>query len=274
MARRAGHLTLRSLDRTGGDLKWWPEWNTSRDTVVMWPSDTTLLNGERFGVLEDGVELDTIRYRTKAAMPFNLKVDLVRDPVTGKFSLVSSRPIASIDLRHAVLRADSVAVPLKADLDTLQRRTLHLDLGTNSHKALDLILYPKAITGMQDGTNDTTRLSLGVVNPRSLGKLTVHVVADSVSVLNGPLVLQLLTAQGRVVRQVTQQSLPITVLWEGLSPAEYHVRLIEDRDGNGAWSTGSLLDGRQPERVFLMADPVVVRAGWALEENWKFHARY
>jgi len=269
MARRAGHITLHSLDRTGGELNWWPEWNASRDSVVMWPSDTTLLNGQRFDVLEDGVVLDTIRYRTTVPMPYNLKVDLARDAETGRFSLISSRPIAAIDLQQFELLADSVALPLNAVLDTLQRRTLQLDLGAKSSKGMDLVLYPNAIIDQQGGTNDTTRLNLGIPDPHSLGKLTIKVVADSISVLKGKLVLQLLTAQGRAVRQVERQSQPFTVTWEGISPAEYRVRLIEDTDGNGAWTTGSLFDGRQPERVFLMAAPLVVRAGWAVEETWK-----
>jgi hypothetical protein len=273
MARRSGAITLHSLDRTGGDLVWWPEWNSARDTVVMWPSDTTLLNGQRFSIVEDGIVLDTVRYRATESMPFNLKLEPVRDPSTGKFSLVSSRPIAAIDLRHAVLSADSVALPFTATLDTTQRRTLQLELDGNSRKGMDLVLYPKAVTGMQGGTNDTTRLNLGVPDPASLGKLTIQVVVDSAVTVEGPVVLQLLTAQGRIVRQAGRAGLPSAVRWEGLSPAEYRVRLIEDRDGNGAWSTGSLLDALQPERVFLMADPVTVRAGWAIEETWKFSGR-
>jgi hypothetical protein len=239
----------------------------------MWPSDTTLLNGQRFSIVEDGIVLDTVRYRATESMPFNLKLEPVRDPSTGKFSLVSSRPIAAIDLRHAVLSADSVALPFTATLDTTQRRTLQLELDGNSRKGMDLVLYPKAVTGMQGGTNDTTRLNLGVPDPASLGKLTIQVVVDSAVTVEGPVVLQLLTAQGRIVRQAGRAGLPSAVRWEGLSPAEYRVRLIEDRDGNGAWSTGSLLDALQPERVFLMADPVTVRAGWAIEETWKFSGR-
>jgi uncharacterized protein (DUF2141 family) len=269
MARPAGDIALHSLDRTGGDLKWWQEWNSMRDTVVMWPSDTTLLNGQHFSVLEDGKVLDTLRYRATMPMPFDLKVDLAHDPETGKFSLISSRPIAAIDLKHAVLRADSVALPLNGALDTAERRTIQLDLGGNSRKTMDLVLYPKAITDMQGGTNDTTRLVLGVTDPRSLGKLTIQVVADSSSTVRGPVVLQLRTAQGRTVRQVERQSLPFKVTWEGLSPGEYGVRLIEDRDGNGAWSTGSLMEDLQPERVFPMVAPVIVRAGWDVEETWK-----
>lgn len=269
MARRAGHVMLKSLDRTGGELDWWPEWNTTRDTVVMWPSDTALLNGQRFSVLEDGIVLDTIRYRSPVPMPYNLKVDLAHDPETGTFSLISSRPVAAIDLQYFVLRADSVIVPVKVLSDTLQRRTLRLDLGAPTQRAMNLVIYPKAITDMQGGTNDTARLSLSMPDPHSLGKLTIHVMADSVTFLEGPLVLQLLAAQGHVVRQVESRSLPFAVAWEGLLPAEYRVRMIEDSDGNGAWSTGSLLEGRQPERVFLMAAPVTVRSGWAVEESWK-----
>src|SRR5690606_5009639 len=45
LARRGEAMDLRSLDREGGRLAWWPEWSTERDTVVLWPTDTTLLRG-------------------------------------------------------------------------------------------------------------------------------------------------------------------------------------------------------------------------------------
>ena len=60
-------------------------------------------------------------------------------------------------------------------------------------KSASLTLYPKAIRGVMGGTNDTTRLTLGARDPRSLGKLKVELVVDSGMLVQGPLLLQLLT---------------------------------------------------------------------------------
>lgn len=268
MARRAGQLSLHSLDREGGTLQWWPEWNTGRDTVVLWPSDTTLLQGQRFILRENNQVLDTLPYRATGSMPFNLGIVAKREPLAGTWYLESSRPIAAVDPGHALLMSDTVQIPWQIPADSIHGRTIGLGIAPPPAGSLQLTLYPKAVTAIMGGTNDTTRLSLGAIDPKTLGRLKVEVAADSAVSLNGPFVLQLTTAQGRVVREATISALPGVLNWTGLAPGSYWLRLIEDRDGNGRWDTGSLHPKRQPERVITDQQPVVVRAGWSVEHSW------
>lgn len=269
MARRAGELALSSIDRQGGELAWWPEYSSERDTVVFWPSDTTLLDGQRFILSEDGAALDTLTYRAVGTMPFNLTVTAGRDPVTGAVWLRTTRPVAKVDTAHLKLRVDTVPTPFVAILDSNRRRTIGVDLQLPDGKSASLVLYPKAIKGVMGGTNDTTRLSLGARDPRSLGKLKVELAVDSGITLPGPLVLQLSMPQGRAAREVRLDSLPAGVHWADLLPGNYGLKLIQDRNGDGRWTTGSYTARQQPERVFLDPDPVVIRAGWAVERSWE-----
>lgn len=269
LARRAGELKLSSMDRQGGELTWWPEWSKGRDTVIFWPSDTNLLKNQRFIITEDSVVLDTLTYRTSSAMPFNLAVVAGRDVVTGALRLLSTRPVVLFDTAHAELRMDSVLLPFTPLLDPEERRIIGLDFKLPAGKSASLVLFPKAVHGMMGGTNDTTRLRFGAIDPRTMGKLKVMIPADSGTVVPGPMVLQLLTAQGRVTREALVGALPGQVAWSDLQPGSYALKLIGDRDGNGRWTTGSYIKGRQPERVFLLQDPVVLRAGWTVETNWE-----
>lgn len=269
MARPAGEVTLQSLDRAGGTLAWWPEWNKARDTVVFWPSDTTLLNGQRFIISENGAPLDTLIYRPVGAMPFNLVITSQHNPITGALSLVSSRPVAAVDTGDMVLTVDSARIPLVAALDSGNRRAIAIELHLEKGKEAALTLYPKAVVGAMGGTNDTTRLRLGVPDPRTLGKLKVELATDSSSAPQGPFLLQLTAAQGQVVREARLAVLPVTVEWTGLRPGSYGLKLIGDRNGDQQWTTGSFGSAILPERVYLLKDPVVIRAGWAVETNWK-----
>jgi hypothetical protein len=269
LARPAGNISLRSLDRSGGDLKWWPEWNVSRDTVIMWPSDTTLLNGQRFSVVEDRSVLDTLRYRATSPMPFNLTITGARDPESGTFSLISSRPIASIDLRHAELLVDSTIFPVTIVADTVDRRVLRLLSTVRPGQSASLVLYPKAVKGPQGGTNDTTRIGIGLPDERTNGQLSVDVEGDSLFGSKGPWIVELRTQQGKTIRQALADSLPIRTAWKNVPPGSYGMKLIQDKDRNGAWSTGSLVQRLQPERVFSLTDPITVRAGWTVETTWK-----
>lgn len=53
-----------------------------------------------------------------------------------------------------------------------------------------------------------------------------------------------------------------TVHYEYLEPAEYTFVLIDDRDGNGKWTTGDLDQGIQPEMVYRFSQATKVRANW------------
>lgn len=267
-ARRAGEVALHSLDREGGKLTWWAQWNTGRDTAVFWPSDTTLLAGQRFVVSEGGSALDTLLYRPMAAMPFYLTITAERDPMSGEVKLISSRPVAEVDTAHGELRVDSVRTAWSPQLDTSDQRTIFTGLHPSAQDNISLVLFPKAVTGVMGGTNDTTKLHVGVPDPRTLGKLKVEPSADSSVLAQGPWVLQLLTDKGRLVRESLLDSLA-PVLWKDLVPGTYNLRLIADRNGDQRWNTGSFMPRVQPERVYLLAEPVKVRAGWAVETAWK-----
>src|SRR5690606_35198335 len=145
-----------------------------RDTVVFWPTDTTLLRGQRFVLSEQGEVLDTLTYRPAVAMPFNVQLAAVRDPITGAWGLRSSRPVSTLDTALAELYLDSVRTAFAPVIDSLARRTVDLGLHLPPGSSASLLLLPKAVTAVLGGHNDTTRLSLGARDPRTLGKLNVQ----------------------------------------------------------------------------------------------------
>ncbi len=267
-ARSAGEVTVRSLDRDGDKLQWWPEWNRLRDTLVLWPSDTTLLAGQRFALSEQGVVLDTLTYHVGSPMPFNLTVKAEYVAATGLWQLVSSRPVAGVDPERALLQADTVHLPWSVHPDSIHGRTIGLDITPPPGGSYELSLLPKAVSAVMGGSNDTTKLTLGAADPRSLGKLNVVLEPDSGEVVPGPFVLQLTAGQGGVVRQESAEILPLEVVWEQLQPGTYGLQVIQDLDGDGRWSTGSFTPPRQPERLLLDPEPVQIRAGWSVRRTW------
>lgn len=268
-ARHAGEVALRPLDRQGGALTWWQEWSENRDTAVFWPSDTTLLNGQRFIVMEQDSVLDTLTFRPTKPMPFNLTLSASRDRETGDLWLNSSRPVASVDADRTELRVDSAVVAWVPQLDSTRMQVIGINLHPEAGSQVSLVLLPKAVQGVMGGTNDTTRLQLGVPAPRTMGKLAVALTVDSgLTPPRGPWVLQLLTGPGHAVREALLDSLPGTVHWKDLDPGRYSLKLIADRNGDQRWTTGSLMPPVQPERIFLLKDPVTIRAGWSVETAW------
>jgi hypothetical protein len=133
---------------------------------------------------------------------------------------------------------------------------------------LVLQLLPGAIRDIYGGENDTLRLAIGSAAAIQTGDLKVDLTLDSLSDIAGPFFLQLVNAQGGVVRTEAFNALPHKSDFAGTPAGTYTLKLIADQDGDGRWSTGSLVERRQPERVFRQQGEVNVRAGWEVVVEW------
>lgn len=74
------------------------------------------------------------------------------------------------------------------------------------------------------------------------------------------------------VRNNTKQTVKLNAngdaVFEKLSPATYIVRMFEDRNGDGKWTTGNYAEKRVPEQVYYYSKPLVLKQGWDQEEDW------
>lgn len=268
LARPALELTLRDVERTGGNLVWSSEWSDARDTVLLWPSDTTALADGRFEVSVDGIALDTLRYRALRLMPFHvgLRSAGALDEVTARVRLESTRPLAGIDTARISLRKDSTGIPFKLLPDPAHERFAVLEADIAPGSSATLLLLPKALRDRYNGWNDTLRIALGRDGEQASGKLRVAV--RSAVPTKGQLVLELLDQQGHVIRRSPVDPTGAAVVWERIAPGNHTLRLTADINGNGRWDTGSYGTKRQPERVWRYPDPVNVRASWDLGIDW------
>jgi hypothetical protein len=268
LARAADSLRLVSVDRTGGVLTWQSEWSAGRDTVLFWPSDTTLLTDQRFALVDTIGIVDTLTYRPRERMPFNPDVKRADDAATGAPGLKASRPIAAVDADRLVLRSGEqrLNVTLVPDLTMARRLKVETNLPEGATALLELL--PGAIQDIYGGRNDTLRFTLNDNTMGGVGVLRVDLIADSTSAPAGPFVLQLLDPRGSVVHVDRLEALPQHVAFGALAAGIYRLKLIEDLDGDGRWSTGDLDRGLQPERVFLQGGDVNVRTGWDVAVSW------
>ncbi len=266
-ARPIDSVALASIDRTGGSLSWSQDWNVTSDTILFWPSDTTLLNGQQFTVSDSAGVIDTITYRPMRKMPFNLDVRSAGRSGNGVPMISTSRPVARIDSTRALLRVDSVDTPA-AFLRYEGGRLFDVKNAPLGGSQATLVLLPGAFEDIYGGVNDTIRLSLGSSAAAQTGDLKVNLTQDSAATLTGPFFVQVLNAQGGVVRTEAFDALPHVAHFAGTPAGVFTLKLIADADGDGLWSTGSLTKGRQPEQVFRQNGEVNVRAGWEVVVDW------
>lgn len=268
LARPAERIELRDVQRTGGVLSWHAQWGARRDSVLLWPSDTSALELGRYEVsTEEGV-LDTIRYRPLRPMPYALTLTQLpvrtSDRAEGLFR--ASRPLAALDTARISVALDSVALPFSASIDTSDRRMLRVRTDLDPDQQARLTVLPKALRDIYNGSHDTLRFTIGGFDVKSTG--TLRVTVEGAPAGQGPMLLELLDAQGLVVRRSTLVGSEL-VTWEKLTPGNHSLRLIGDTDGNGRWDPGSWAAQREPERVWVNTEPVNVRAAWDLGITWK-----
>lgn len=267
-SKPVGTLSLNDIARTGGSLRWLPEWNTTRDSILMWPSDTTLVSDGHYEVVDNGTIIDTVRYRPLQRMPFHTGVQATLHEVDEApfIQLRTTRPVRSMDTARFQLTMDSVPLAFRLVRDTTDLRSWSMQTLLPRGASAQLIVLPKAITDLYGGVNDTVRVPLGRSAEQATGSLRVKVAG--LPRQDVPYILQVLDAQQRKVAQGNLTTSEPEVIWKSMAPGRCSLRLIEDRNGNGRWDTGEWTSGRQPERTWKHAEEVNIRASWDIVFEW------
>lgn len=71
----------------------------------------------------------------------------------------------------------------------------------------------------------------------------------------------------QVVYSTTKKAADQTVNFTRLIPGNYTIRCVEDKNGDGKWTEGSLLEQRQPEHVYYFKLSQKLRPNWEIEQT-------
>lgn len=264
-ARAADSIAVRDVAREGGVLRWTPEFVATRDTVLLWASDTTLLDQGRFEISADGTVLDTIRYRPTKRMPFHtgLVATLIQQADGSSIRIRSARPISAFDSTRISLHSDSLALPFTCE--QVDARTLQLAFRSGPGVPVELLALPKAVRDIHGGANDTLRTAFGTAAERTTGSLEVNLSGLAPDAEH---LLQVLDGQQRVQLEQRVNAAHPQARWQLLAPGMRTLRLVLDANRNGRWDTGEWATLTQPERTWYHVEPVNVRAAWDLKVDW------
>ena len=75
-------------------------------------------------------------------------------------------------------------------------------------------------------------------------------------------ILELINSKGQLVESVRNKK---SFHFSGLKSDTYHFRLVEDRNKDGKWNSGTLLLNTPPEQVHLLPPRLSIRENWLLE---------
>jgi hypothetical protein len=88
-------------------------------------------------------------------------------------------------------------------------------------------------------------------------------IAGEVASFKQKFIVELLDENYQVVRTLANQSV---FKFTYLPPAKYYLRVIEDKNGNGRWDTGSLNKRTLPENIVIHKELIQLKANWELTD--------
>jgi len=133
-----------------------------------------------------------------------------------------------------------------------------------SDSSYRLSIMPGAFINLFDYTNDTIIAHFTIEEQSFYGTVRLNLSFSK----NTHYLVQMLTSQNTIYRQDTVSG-TASIFYDGVPPALYSIRVIEDDNNNGKWDIGKFLKGIEPEKVFYYPDKLNIRSNWDNVKDWK-----
>ncbi|HRO43343.1 MAG TPA: Ig-like domain-containing protein [Flavipsychrobacter sp.] len=180
--------------------------------------------------------------------------------VTQPIQINFNKPVVTFNSNRINLSYDSAGVSVEANVvrteDTFRKNVLLLNSKWQENTVYTLRLL-KGFAQDSAGTDAMpSRYTFRTRRDEDYAKLHVHLPTKYYS--KGFVFVLLKGNDTFYQRSVTDTMIHFT----RLQPATYTMRVIVDKNKNGQWDTGDLLDGLQPEEVIPYLNPIMLKPGW------------
>lgn len=155
-----------------------------------------------------------------------------------------------------IINKDSVSVPFTSEVNQLTN-TLQINFQKNENENYRITALPGAITDFFGATNDTIKKALKTRAFSDYGIVRLNIQ----NLEEFPILVQLTDEKG-VVKYEQYSTSESSINFNQVTPGEYLIRIIKDRNANRSWDTGSFLNEIKPEEIIYYPDPIDVRANW------------
>jgi len=124
------------------------------------------------------------------------------------------------------------------------------------------VVLPGSFKTVYGTQNDSLPFTIDYLLPENLGDLALHFSYEEEKSIQR--FVELRDSKGNVV---AQQRFASTLVFSGLRPDSYSVRVVQDANGNGVYDIADTFKKRRPEATVVFAKPIEVRANWSVKMN-------
>lgn len=184
----------------------------------------------------------------------------------------------TIDFDYPIVQFDSAAVRLTLESegdsqsvkarfrqDTANLRRWYLDVPWKQSAKYKLHIPQGAITDLAGFSNDSIVGNYTTLDPEKYATVKINLTARNDG---SAYIVQLLNGSGSLQQERTGVR-GGTVQFNYVPAGEIKFRIIEDRNDNGKWDTGNVVERREPERAEIYVDSQGADT-FATKTNWEF----
>jgi hypothetical protein len=267
-----------------------PEYSTNRDTLDLWflkPFQDTLvlrmkidtLQADTFDVVLNKPKEETLtnlrgnkpKPKTKSAKTEGIVFSSnfgTEFPYFAKAELVFNTPILKANFENVSLLEDSLAVPFRIYfLDSIQRK-IRVEYAWKQGKKYRFEIPDQALSDIYGIKNDSIVAEFKTSEENAYGELSLQLLLPENASKNWLVQLIKGTEDNEKLIESQKYTQGESVVFKNLKPDKYRLKILEDRDANGRWTSGDYLKNRLPEKVFYYADPIEIKASWKVDESW------
>ncbi len=208
--------------------------------------------------------------------PFSYKMSLKGEINPEKNLMMEfDYPLASIDTARMILtsiNADSLVTDrtfsIERDTASLRRYYIRSQWDAAPTERYTLTIPRGVITDVAGMSNDSLVGSYTIADPEKYATILINLAASSN--VDTKYIIQLLNGSNKLIEE--KRNLTAGEVKFNYVPAgDIRLRLIEDRNGNGIWDSGNVVERRQAERSEIYSsegeDTFATKANWEVELN-------
>jgi len=250
------------------------EFNNTKDTISLWLKnpdlDTLTMQIDDNNVILDTAEISLVKKKVKqnrgkdeikdigihATISNNGVFDFYRP-----FKMISSAPVSEYNFKKIILTENKDTVKANFVFTDSIKRNILMEYKWKEKTPYSLFVPPGTFKDMFGKLNDTLKIHFTTTSASDYGNIKLTLKSLK---LTCNLIVQLVTETDAVVQE--KFSAPNDIIkFDYVSPGNYKIKIICDKNNNKKWDTGIYLKKIQPEEVFYYPSDINVKPNWDVD---------
>jgi len=260
--------SIRVIEPAGLDENKLLKFNSTNDSLRLWLKDLSF-DSTKVAIFDEGKVLDTVKFSRGKKESYTRNVNS-SDNLEGNLlnpnkplKLTFNFPIEKLDAAKITLTEDSVSRSgLIIEKDTSDFLSYLVRYPWIAKRTYEIKFGAGAFTAIFDAKNKEFVRSFELSSRDNYGTLQLKV---AITEPKNQYILQVIDENDGLISSSTFQK-DTTVRFTNYRAGKYFVRVIYDTNKNGKWDTGSVKEGRQPEKVYNEPKELSIKANWDRNE--------